>query len=211
MTRSNQKGAILIILIVIITMLSALSMGVLFMTTTATQSELNANNSNRAQYLAEGGIRFARIGNFPDPTDQTFTLSNGEKIRIVISGTNLECTGTLNEGTAFEAQRKIASTIPSPPVNNPPVFTKDPINKPDAVVAVPYTGQTLAGEATDPDGDPLTYSKVSGPGWLNIAPNGDLSGTPGVGDNGVNQWVVEVSDGRGGTDQATLKINVKKK
>jgi hypothetical protein len=27
----------------------------------------------------------------------------------------------------------------------------------------------------------------------------------------MNMWTVEVSDGRGGTDQATLMINVKKK
>lgn len=93
-------------------------------------------------------------------------------------------------------------------VNAVPVFTSDPINKPSAIRGQPYAGQTLAGEATDSDGDPLTYSKVSGPAWLNIASNGDLSGTPGAGDVGQNQWTVQVSDGNGGTDTATLRIRV---
>ena len=37
---------------------------------------------------------------------------------------------------------------------------------------------TLAGKATDPDGKPFTYSKVAGPDWIKVAPNGDLSGEP---------------------------------
>ena len=88
------------------------------------------------------------------------------------------------------------------------MFTDDPIIKPAARKNTPYTGNTLAGSATDADGDPLTYSKVTGPGWLTIAPDGALSGTPGSGDVGWNQWTVEVSDGNGGTGQSTLRIRV---
>ena len=70
----------------------------------------------------------------------------------------------------------------------------------------PYT-DILAG--TDPDaGDILSYSKVSGPAWLNIASNGGLSGTPGSIDVGINQWTVRVTDAGGLSAEATLTITV---
>jgi hypothetical protein len=54
----------------------------------------------------------------------------------------------------------------------------------------------------------LTFSKVSGPAWLSVASNGALSGTPGSGDVGANQFTVRVEDGRGGSDQAIMNITV---
>jgi hypothetical protein len=92
-------------------------------------------------------------------------------------------------------------------VNDAPVFSADPINKPNAAEGVAYS-DSISGSATDEDGDPLTYSKVSGPVWLTIAANGALSGTPGAGDVGANSWTVQVSDGNGGTDTAILNITV---
>lgn len=207
----NQKGSILIILIITITVLSVLSVGILSMTTTSTFSELNANNFNKAQYLAEAGIRYAILKELSDPTDETYKLPKGDKFHVLIAGTTLESTGIVNEDTPLEAMWKITLSNYTPPTNVPPVFTQDPISKANAIINQPYTGQTLAGSATDADGDTLTYSNVTGPVWLNIAPDGALSGTPGSGDKGINTWTVEVSDGRGGTDQATLRINVKKK
>jgi hypothetical protein len=93
-------------------------------------------------------------------------------------------------------------------VNDAPVFTADPISRANATAGTAYTGQTLFGSATDDEGDPLTYSKVSGPAWLSVATNGALSGTPAGGDVGTNSWTVQVSDGLGGTDTAVLNITV---
>jgi hypothetical protein len=53
----------------------------------------------------------------------------------------------------------------------------------------------------------MTFSKVSGRAWLSVAPNGDLSGTPGAGDAGANAFTVQV-DATGGSDTATLNITV---
>ena len=92
--------------------------------------------------------------------------------------------------------------------NTPPEFTTDPINKPNATESSAYS-DTIAGSATDADaGDTLTYSKASGPAWLTVASNGALSGTPGDADTGLNSWQVQVTDGNGGTDTATLQITV---
>ncbi|MFC1844626.1 S8 family serine peptidase [Thermodesulfobacteriota bacterium] len=92
--------------------------------------------------------------------------------------------------------------------NDAPVFTNDPINKPNATAYAAYS-DTLSGSATDVDaGDTLSYSKISGPDWLNVAANGALNGTPAANDAGANSWTVQVSDGNSGTDTATLDITV---
>ncbi|MGJ8639542.1 MAG: sulfatase-like hydrolase/transferase [Opitutaceae bacterium] len=92
-------------------------------------------------------------------------------------------------------------------VGNPPVFGSDLIEKSDAEYGVAYTG-SIASDASDPDPDTLSFSKVSGPAWLTIASNGDLSGTPSIADAGLNSWPISVSDGTGNSDSATLEIEV---
>ena len=91
--------------------------------------------------------------------------------------------------------------------NNPPAFTSDPIVKTNATQGLAYSG-SIAGNASDPDADPLTFAKTSGPAWLSVAANGSLSGTPGSADIGLNSFTVSVSDGRGGSDTAALPITV---
>jgi hypothetical protein len=90
----------------------------------------------------------------------------------------------------------------------PPSFTSDPIDKPDAIEDAAYTGQTLAGDASDPDSDPLTFSKVSGPAWLTVSTDGSLSGTPSDSDTGPNVFTVRVEDTRGLYDTAVMNIYV---
>ena len=94
------------------------------------------------------------------------------------------------------------------PSNSAPVFTVKPISRPVASAGVVYSN-TLAGSATDPDAlDTLTYSKLSGPGWLSVATNGTLSGTPGAADVGTNVFTVKVADAALAFDTATLNIVV---
>lgn len=93
--------------------------------------------------------------------------------------------------------------------NGPPSFTADPISMPDADEDVVYTGSTLAGSATDPESDPLIFSKTAGPAWLQVAADGALTGTPGAADAGsTNSFTVQVIS-LGGSDTATLNIYVK--
>ncbi len=92
--------------------------------------------------------------------------------------------------------------------NSAPYFTSDPIDKTDAIEDAAYTGQTLAGDASDPDSDPLTFSKVTGPDWLNVASNGSLFGTPSDSDVGINVFIVRVEDTGGLYDTAVMNIYV---
>lgn len=90
----------------------------------------------------------------------------------------------------------------------PPVFTSDPIVRPDASDAVAYSA-SLADAATDPNaGDTLTFSKTAGPVWLSVAANGALSGSPGLGDVGLNTFTVRVADAAAHYDEAILRITV---
>lgn len=93
-------------------------------------------------------------------------------------------------------------------VNDPPSFTQSTITGASATQNASYSG-SIDGTAVDIDaGDSVTYLKASGPAWLTIAPNGDLSGTPSPGDIGLNTFTVIATDSMSLTDQATLEIQV---
>ena len=88
-----------------------------------------------------------------------------------------------------------------------PVWSEDPIDGGSANVSVVYSN-TVAGRATDPDGDAISYSKDAGdPPWLNVEPDGTLWGTPASGDEGLNVFTVIATDVNGDTP-ATLNIQV---
>jgi len=89
----------------------------------------------------------------------------------------------------------------------PPVFNSDPIIESDAIGDIPYNG-TLSDDVEYYDVSQLTFSKEGGPEWLNVDPNGALSGTPSSSDEGINNFTVQVDDGLNAPDQATLQITV---
>ncbi len=96
---------------------------------------------------------------------------------------------------------------PPLPPNTAPAWTGNPIAELDATEDVDYAS-TLADNATDAEGNTLSFVKVSGPAWLTVAANGDLSGTPANSDVGANSYTVSVSDGIAPAVEATLNIFV---
>jgi hypothetical protein len=123
-------------------------------------------------------------------------------------------TGILNQRDNAQTGDSTASIVAafrsgggSSSANNPPVFASDPISKPNATSGQAYSG-SLSGSASDPDGDSLSFTKTGGPAWLTVAANGSLGGTPSASDQGSNSFTVSVSDGRGGSDTATLLLTV---
>jgi hypothetical protein len=87
----------------------------------------------------------------------------------------------------------------------PPRFRTATIYKPDASVQQLYSA-SLAGDAIGTG--PLTFAKMDGPGWLTVAPNGDLSGTPGMTNGGINNFLVRVTDAHGSLHTARLLITL---
>jgi arylsulfatase A-like enzyme/lysophospholipase L1-like esterase len=90
--------------------------------------------------------------------------------------------------------------------NRAPTFNSDPVVGPAISTNGTYSA-TLADYATDLDSDPMTFWKTTGPGWLSVASDGALTGTA-PGTTGLNSWTVFVADNNGGTNSATLEINV---
>jgi hypothetical protein len=112
----------------------------------------------------------------------------------------------VDDGNGGSDTATLNITVDAAPVNQPPAFSADPFSKANATEGVAYSG-SIAGDASDPESDPMTFSKVSGPVWLNVASDGSLSGTPAAGDVGLNAFTVQV-DATGGSDTATLNITV---
>jgi len=103
-----------------------------------------------------------------------------------------------------------ASVQGEPGVHNlPPSFSGSPY--PMTLPTIPESRaiqDSLDRHVDDKDGDNLVFSKVSGPEWLTVKPDGALVGTPEFGNAGKNVFVFRVSDGRGGEDTQTLTIPV---
>ena len=79
-----------------------------------------------------------------------------------------------------------------PPANRAPTITV--ASNFDVLVGRPITVTPIA---SDPDGDPLTFSINSRPAWMSFSTqSGVLTGTPATGDVGLYNVTITVSDGK---------------
>lgn len=62
--------------------------------------------------------------------------------------------------------------------------------------------------ATDTNGDPLTFSLITAPSGLTLDDNGLITWTPTADQFGTNSIALEVTDGRGGRAAQTFEVNV---
>jgi hypothetical protein len=101
--------------------------------------------------------------------------------------------------------------------NQAPVATANSYSTAEgvAVSGNVITDNTGAGVDSDPDGDPITASLVSGPlhGTLSFAANGAFTYTPYDSADGTNfgsadSFTYQVSDGKGGTTSALVSLTV---
>ena len=89
-----------------------------------------------------------------------------------------------------------------------PRFNADPFAESSAILGTPYSS-TLADNVTDTNAnESLVFTKLSGPAWLTVAANGNLTGTPDPGDLGTNTFTVRVTDSTGFSDDAAVQIFV---
>ncbi len=94
-------------------------------------------------------------------------------------------------------------------VSQPPVWTANQM--PFSTEEDELFSANIASNAISPNsGATLTFSMVSGPSWLSVSPNGVLSGTPLLANDGPNVFVVRVTDNLGevATPDAEVIISV---
>jgi len=92
----NQKGSILIGLIITMVIMAALGAGMVYLTTTSTYNELFANNHARAYYAAESGGRYA-LSRIREAYAQTTTTARDD-ILATVPGTYYMGTASNNAG-----------------------------------------------------------------------------------------------------------------
>ncbi|HEX4263772.1 MAG TPA: putative Ig domain-containing protein [Verrucomicrobiae bacterium] len=93
-------------------------------------------------------------------------------------------------------------------VNGSPSFTVNPFSLPGIAAGQAYSGQIDTNAADPNPTDVLTFAKVSGPDWLTVDTDGQLSGTPLPTDVGDDTFVVSVTDSGGLSNTATMDIVV---
>ena len=103
--------------------------------------------------------------------------------------------------------QNVQAQIAANAANSDPVFAADAFDGGEVDSFVAYSA-TVAGLATDAEGDPLRFHKIGGPDWLTVSTDGTLSGTASTGDSGMNRFKILVSDGKGNVDIADLEITV---
>jgi hypothetical protein len=108
----------------------------------------------------------------------------------------------VNGSGGYFSESNIAITV-----NAAPRFTTAEFETAAASPGSAYVG-TLVGRATDRENHALSFSKLSGPGWLTVGPNGSLGGTPQPLDVGTNLFVVRVTDVYGASSVGLVTIRV---
>ena len=133
--------------------------------------------------MPEGTIAYATLA-AEDILDESvyIPLARDLSNAVLQEGTNLiavevhQAAGSSTVDLVFDLQLDVAMRSP-----DAPVFLTNTISLADARATNTYAG-TLAGQASDPDGDPLVFGKVDGAGWLSVFEDGKtrFNGTTGA-------------------------------
>ena len=153
----------------------------------------------------------------PDENDVNYTLISGpagatfDSAAGTLSWTpqagdegNYQVRLQADDGRGGSTEQRYVLTVLDPPPNRPPFFTSLPELAANVNVEYAYTPA-----ATDPDGDTVSYSVISGPaGFQYDPPSGEFLWTPTADDLGPNTVTVQAADPSGEIDQQTFTISV---
>ena len=169
--------------------------------------------------IAAAGI----LGNDSDPDGDTLTVSsytqpaNGS-VSIGSNGSlqytpdaNFNGTDTLtytiSDGNGGSDTATVTITV-NPSNDGPDAVNDNYTTQEDTALIIEPVGVLI--NDSDPDGDNLTVTSFTQPGngSVTVGSNGSLQYTPDANYNGSDSFTYTISDGNGGTDTATVNINV---
>ena len=123
---SGKKGNVLLYLIMGMSLMASLGLGLFYVNTTSTFSQIGANNLNKAHYLAESGMRYALqelrnrslLNTTTAGTDYTLSNTTKGKFNLKVSGVGvvgseikITSTGVSNPDTPFEVRKTITVIV----------------------------------------------------------------------------------------------------
>ncbi|WP_037370997.1 cadherin-like domain-containing protein [Salipiger mucosus] len=183
-------------------------------TGTAGEASVKTDGGNAMPSAADGNLLGVDPG-FIDPGND-FRLSSGSV--AIDAGTDdyglasvdLEGTARVEGVVDIGAYERDSSGTPTPPANTAPEATNDSGFSTTEDTAATIATADLRANDSDADGDALTVTSVSGAvnGTVSLASASSVVFTPDAGYSGMASFDYTVSDGAGGTDTATVSIEV---
>lgn len=143
-------------------------------------------DNGRANFNANGQVQYVPANGFLGTNTFTYTVTDSA--------------GNSSIGT-------VTIQVVEGPANRPPVAVDDAWR----VFKLDYVNINVLYNDSDPDGDPLTVTQVfndSGLANISINADGTIHYVPIPGYVGTDQFEYEISDGRGGTDRATVYMTI---
>ncbi len=162
---------------------------------------LDGNGEGSVAFAEQQDVMWTRL-------TSTATKTQGAGLsEFIVGGSYREPQFRINEGAGRLGNNKAASPLTASPcdatANQPPVITSAP-----PITASPGVAYSYQVQASDPNGDALTYSLGAGPQGMSFNATGLISWTPTEGQTGDNAVTVQVSDGRGGSAEQSFAVSV---
>jgi hypothetical protein len=147
---------------------------------------------------------------FTTTTTSVCTVTAGGTVHLVVTGT---CTITAHQGGNgnYNAAPDVSQSFTvDVPVNDAPIITEGTSTDVSMSASTPFS---LTLHATDVDGDTITWSisTPAGHGTASASGTGTskaITYTPALNYIGSDNFVVQVSDGNGGTDTITVNVTI---
>jgi len=166
-------------------------------------------NGNVYLYVDGTNAASATVGPYVGILSSTLAMSIGSRQAGTAPVNNNQFVGTMEEvavyGFALSASQ--VQNHYQAATNRPPVFLRNPFTAPSANAGELYSASIVT-NASDPNGNAMTFAMVSGPTWLGLNANGTVSGTPYSANVGTNIFVVSVADTYGMSNTATMNLPV---